>query len=252
MFIPRCTLPTTRSYPSFNRFTHICLNVPVFQPMFTLSLTHVSPRWLNFLFLHIMYPSNVFSHSWNTHTTNISIIYQNKEIKNLIFLFPLPLVCIIYMASNELIIVQQVIEVKVLLMWYQCWSEYVDFLFPSAFDFMYCCFRFLHQKTLLKQVPEMISEVSGFGLSKCLFMSICVRTFKPLIALHNLNAHFRLKSFWVALSSSMDRALRPVMAKVRVPFSEVVCPLGRLHNYESHDCAIADRFWICGVTSFML
>ena len=54
------------------------------------------------------------------------------------------------------------------------------------------------------------------------------------------------------MSRSIDRALSPVVAKVRVGFSDVVCPLGRLHNYESHDCAIADHFWICGVTSFML
>ena len=171
----------------------------------------------------------------------------------MLFLFFLPF----YVALNELIIVQQVMEVKVLLMWYQRWSEYVDsvadpgegpggpslplfldqneaqraeknffwgrgpllisgsgwpsppylktwirhwdFLFPSVFDFMYCYFRLVHQERFL-QVPVMISEVSGFGLSKCLFISTCVCIFKPLIALHNLrNAHFRLKSLWVGL-----------------------------------------------------
>ena len=77
--------------------------------------------------------------------------------------------------------------------------------------------------------------------------------FKPLIGLHNLrNAHFRLKSLWVGLIREIDRALSPVMAKVRIRFSDVVCPLSRLHNYESHDCTIVNRFWICGVTSFML
>ena len=76
----------------------------------------------------------------------------------------------------------------------KAWIRHWDFLFPSVFDFMYCYFRLVHQERFL-QVPVMISEVSGFGLSKCLFVSTCVCIFKPLIALHNLrNAHFLLKS----------------------------------------------------------
>ena len=240
--------------------------------MFTPSLTHVLPLWLNFSLLftlcipqindisfenclfHLIIVS-VFTYSWNTRTTSTNIIDQNKEIKKILFSFFLPF----YVALNERIIVQQVMEVKVLLMWHQRWSEYVDsvadlgegpggpslplfldqnearraeknfflrpgpsppylrvwmstpasylkawirhwdFLFPSVFDFMYCYFRLVHQERFL-QVPVMISEVSGFGLSKCLFISTCVRIFKPLIALHNLrNAHFRLKSLRVGL-----------------------------------------------------
>ena len=101
MFILQWTLPTTLSYPCFNRFSQICLNLPAFQPMFTLSLTHVSPRWLvssNYRF------RSVTQSSWNTRTTSSSIMDQIKEIKNLFFLFSF-LVCIIYIASTELIIV---------------------------------------------------------------------------------------------------------------------------------------------------
>ena len=58
------------------------------------------------------------------------------------------------MASNELIVVQKVMELNVLL--------------------MYCYFGFVHQERLLQQVPVMISELSGFDLSKCLFISTCV------------------------------------------------------------------------------
>ena len=73
--------------------------------MFTPSLTHVLPLWLNFSLLftlcipqindisfenclfHLVIVS-VFTHSWNTRTTSTNIIDQNKEIKkNLIFVF---------------------------------------------------------------------------------------------------------------------------------------------------------------------
>ena len=106
MSILWCTLPTTRSYPRFNRLTQICLNLPAFQAMFTPSLTHVLPLWLNFSLLftlripqindisfenclfHLIIVS-VFTHSWNTRTTSTytNIIDQNKEIKNAIFVF---------------------------------------------------------------------------------------------------------------------------------------------------------------------
>ena len=75
--------------------------------MFTPSLTHVSPLWLNFSFLftlcipqmydisfenclfHLIIVS-IFTHSWHTRTTSTNIIDQNKEIKkNLIFVFNL-------------------------------------------------------------------------------------------------------------------------------------------------------------------
>ena len=74
--------------------------------MFTPSLTHVLPLWLNFSLLftlripqindisfenclfHLIIVS-VFTHSWNTRTTSTytNIIDQNKEIKNAIFVF---------------------------------------------------------------------------------------------------------------------------------------------------------------------
>ena len=77
---------------------------------------------------------------------------------------------------------------------------------------------------------------------------LCVCVFKSLISLHNLtNAHFRLKSLWVGA----ERCVRSSQ-RLGFRFSDVVCPLRRLHNYESHDCTIVNRFWICGVTSFML
>ena len=101
MFILQWTLLTTLSYPCFNRFSQICLNLPAFQPTFALRLTHVSPHWLvssNYGFRSVT-PS-----SWNTRTTSTSIMDQIKEIKNLFSLFPF-LVCIIYIASTELIIV---------------------------------------------------------------------------------------------------------------------------------------------------
>ena len=75
--------------------------------MFTPSLTHVSPLWLNFSFLftlcipqmhdisfencvfHLIIVS-IFTHSWHTRTTSTNIIDQNKEIKKtLIFVFNL-------------------------------------------------------------------------------------------------------------------------------------------------------------------
>ena len=74
--------------------------------MFTPSLPHVLPLWLNFSLLftlripqindisfenclfHLIIVS-VFTHSWNTRTTSTytNIIDQNKEIKNAIFVF---------------------------------------------------------------------------------------------------------------------------------------------------------------------
>ena len=65
--------------------------------------------------------------------------YQSKEIKNLpwcFFSFFLSLIVSLYviiwkflLPFNELVIVQQITELIVLLMWYQRWSEKVDFLF---------------------------------------------------------------------------------------------------------------------------
>ena len=239
--------------------------------MFTPSLTHVLPLWLNFSLLftlripqindisfenclfHLIIVS-VFTHSWNTRTTSTytNIIDQNKEIKNAIFVFS-PLLRSIEWTDycttgnggkSTAHVVPALIRVCGLsggsrggargpspplfldqneaqraeknFFWgrgpplisgsgwppppyLKTWIRHWDFLFPSVFDFMYCYFRLVHQERFL-QVPVMISEVSGFGLSKCLFISTCVCIFKPLIALHNLrNAHFRLKSLWVGL-----------------------------------------------------
>ena len=101
---PRFTPSTTHSYPRFNRLTQICLTLPAFQAMFTPSLTHISPLWLNFSFLftlcipqmydisfenclfHLIIVS-IFTHSWNTRTTSTNIIHQNKEIKKSYFRF---------------------------------------------------------------------------------------------------------------------------------------------------------------------
>ena len=64
--------------------------------MFTLRLTHVSPRWLvssNYRF------RSVTQSSWNTRTTSTSIMDQIKEIKKSIFPFSLP--CLYHLHSID-------------------------------------------------------------------------------------------------------------------------------------------------------
>ena len=90
-----CTSPTTLSYPCFNRFSHICLNLPAFQPTFTFRLTHVSPHWLvssNYGFRSVT-PS-----SWNTRTISTGIMDQIKEIKSF---FPFSLPCSYHLHSID-------------------------------------------------------------------------------------------------------------------------------------------------------